>query len=133
MTAATALVTLAQAWGVVGLAVAAVFLLWGIDRIDPAARGAVAFRPLLVPGIVLLWPLVLWRWWRLARAPETAGRFDRPAPPRVHRRIWIGLAVVLPAILVVAAVIHQGPRDVAAVRIAPPPGEATGSPPGAPP
>lgn len=131
MTVAATLVTLAQAWGVVGLAVAAVFLLWGIDRIDPAAHGAVAFRPLLVPGIVLLWPLVLWRWRRLARAPEAAGRFDQPAPARVHRRIWTVLAVVLPAILLVAAAIHQeGPRETAAVRIAPPPGEAAmGAPP----
>lgn len=130
MTVAAALVTLAQAWGVAGLAVAAAFLLWGIDRIDPAAHGAVAFRPLLVPGIVLLWPLVLWRWRVLSRAPETAGRFDRPAPARVHRRIWIGLAVVLPAILLVAAAIHQeGPRDVAAVRIAPAAEAAAEAPP----
>jgi hypothetical protein len=130
MTAAAALVTLAQVWGVVGLTVAAVFLLWGIDRIDPAARGAIAFRPLLVPGIVLLWPLVLWRWRALARAPETAGRFDRPAPASLHRRIWTVLAVVLPAILLVAAAIHQqGPRDLAGVRIAPPPGEAPEAPP----
>lgn len=130
MTVAATLVTLAQAWGVVGLAVAAVFLLWGIDRIDPAAHGAIAFRPLLVPGIVLLWPLVLWRWRVLSRAPETAGRFDRPAPARVHRRIWIGLAVVLPAILLVAAAIHQeGPRDVAAVRIAPAAEAAAEAPP----
>lgn len=126
MTAAAALVTLAQAWGVVGLAVAAVFLLWGIDRIDPAAHGAIAFRPLLVPGIVLLWPLVLWRWRVLARAPETAGRFDRPAPPSVHRRIWLALAVALPAILLVAAAIRQeGPREAAAIRLAPPPGDGS--------
>ena len=52
----------------VGLAVAAVFLLQGIDRIDPSAHRAFAFRPLLVPGIVLLWPLVLLRWHTLARA-----------------------------------------------------------------
>ena len=124
MSVAAALVTLAQAWGIAGLVVAAVFLLWGIDRIDPAAHGAIAFRPLLVPGIVLLWPLVLWRWRVLARAPKTAGRRDRPAPPGVHRRIWLALAVALPAILLVAAAIRQeGPRDTAAVRIAPPPGE----------
>ncbi len=125
MSVAAALVTVTEAWAVVGLAVAAVFLLWGIDRIDPAARGAIAFRPLLVPGIVLLWPLVLWRWRVLAQAPETAGRFDRPAPPSVHRRLWTVLAVVLPAILLVAAAIHQeGPREAPAVRIAPPAGDA---------
>lgn len=125
MSVAAALVTVAEAWALVGLAVAAVFLLWGIDRIDPAAHGSIAFRPLLVPGIVLLWPLVLWRWRVLARAPETAGRFDRPAPASVHRRLWTVLAVVLPAILLVAAAIRQeGPRETPAVRIAPPAAEA---------
>ena len=53
-----------------GIAVAMAFLFIGLDRLDPAARGAYAFRPLLVPGLVLLWPLVLWRWWILARTPR---------------------------------------------------------------
>ena len=54
-------------YGAAGLAAAAVFLLWGIDRVDPTAAGAYAFRPLLIPGIVLLWPAVLLRWARLER------------------------------------------------------------------
>ena len=29
-----------------------------------ASVGAYAFRPLLLPGLALLWPLVLWRWVR---------------------------------------------------------------------
>ena len=33
-----------------------------IEAIDPVARGAYAFRPLLLPGLALLWPLVLRRW-----------------------------------------------------------------------
>jgi hypothetical protein len=65
---AATIVTLATFYGWAGLAVAAVFLLWGIDRIDPTAVGAYAFRPLLVPGVVLLWPAVLGRWaWLEAR------------------------------------------------------------------
>lgn len=46
----------------VGTAVAGLFLLVGIDRIDPSARGTYLFRLLLIPGVVGLWPLVLWRW-----------------------------------------------------------------------
>jgi hypothetical protein len=49
-------------YGVAGLAVALVFLFRAIERATPAARGAHAFRPLLLPGLILLWPLVLWRW-----------------------------------------------------------------------
>ncbi|MGE0222805.1 MAG: hypothetical protein AB7F35_04555 [Acetobacteraceae bacterium] len=51
-----------------GAGIALVFLLWGIDRIDPAAQGSYAFRPLLFPGLVLLWPLVILRWRTLERA-----------------------------------------------------------------
>jgi hypothetical protein len=61
------LLALALAYGAVGLLIAAVFLLVGLDRVSPAARGAYAFRPLLVPGLVLLWPLVVVRWATLAR------------------------------------------------------------------
>lgn len=63
------LVVAATAYAAAGGAVAAAFLLFGLDRVDPAARGAYAFRPLLVPGLMLLWPLVLWRWRVLARRP----------------------------------------------------------------
>ncbi len=52
----------ATAWALAGGLTASVFLLWGLDRIDPGAKHAYAFRPLLLPGIVLLWPLVLARW-----------------------------------------------------------------------
>jgi hypothetical protein len=34
--------------------------------VSPASTGAYAFRPLLLPGLALLWPLVLWRWRRAA-------------------------------------------------------------------
>lgn len=54
-------------WAGIGVAVAVAFLLVGFDKIDPGARDAYAVRPLLIPGLVLLWPLVVWRWIRLSR------------------------------------------------------------------
>lgn len=50
------------AYGTVGGAVALVFLFWGVERLDAAARQAWLVRPVLAPGVVLLWPLVLGRW-----------------------------------------------------------------------
>lgn len=62
------------AYAMLGVVVALVFLAVGIERVDPAARGAYAFRPLLLPGLILLWPLVLWRWRRLERHLRPPGR-----------------------------------------------------------
>ena len=60
--AASAIVTFVQGYGMVGAGVAALFLLFGLDRVSEQARGAYVFRPLLVPGVIVLWPLVLLRW-----------------------------------------------------------------------
>jgi hypothetical protein len=49
----------------IGMAVALLFVAFGLDRVDPAARGAYAFRPLLLPGATLLWPYVIRRWARV--------------------------------------------------------------------
>ena len=50
-----------------GFVVGAAFLFLGIDHVDPSARGAFAFRPLLLPGLTLLWPFVALRWFSLSR------------------------------------------------------------------
>lgn len=67
MEAALLIISLVKVYGMIGAGVAIVFLVFGLDRIDPAARGAYAFRPLLVPGILMLWPVTLWRWLALER------------------------------------------------------------------
>jgi hypothetical protein len=74
MQVAELIVRIVQIYAVIGFAAAVAFLTIGIERIDPVARGAFVFRILLVPGIVLLWPLVLWRWRALLRAGETRPR-----------------------------------------------------------
>ena len=66
MSLATAIVLSAKLYGLAGLLSAAAFLTAGIGRIDRSARGSHFFRPQLIPGVVLLWPLVLWRWFKLA-------------------------------------------------------------------
>ncbi len=73
---AQTMITFAWGYGAVGAAVSALFLLFGIDRIDPAAKGTYSFRPLLIPGIVVLWPFVLVRWLSLERSVSrpTAGQ-----------------------------------------------------------
>ena len=59
---ARVLIQIVEIYGWIGLAVAGAFLLFGIERVDAGARRAYAFRPLLIPGCIVLWPLVLARW-----------------------------------------------------------------------
>ena len=94
-----------EAYGGIGALVAAWFLLWRIEAIDPLAHGAYAFRPLLVPGIVLLWPVVLWR---VSAAPARPHCQFRQG----HRRIWTALAVILPLLVLGALALRQnGPTE----------------------
>ncbi|MBE1284383.1 MAG: hypothetical protein GJ676_13810 [Rhodobacteraceae bacterium] len=90
MTTAETLLWLARIWLIVGGVTAAAFLTIGIDRIDEDAQGTYAFRPLLLPGILLLWPLVLWRWYVL----ET-GRDDPDARFKPVRTAHGAMAVTL--------------------------------------
>jgi hypothetical protein len=97
------IVALAGGYLLTGVAVGLAFLLFQIDRQDPAARGAYAFRPLLLPGLALLWPVVLLRW-----------RFQPPARAavtviwhkRAHRGIWAAMALFILVTLGLAASIR---------------------------
>lgn len=99
------LLQIAEIYAWAGAAVAALFLVWGIGRVEPNAAGAFVFRPLLIPGIVLIWPLVVWRWWVLARGWDEAKR-HRP-PRRVQHAVALGLAFAIPLILMGALLIRQ--------------------------
>ena len=84
---------------VVGLGFAAWFTLRGNHRVLPALREAsVWLRLLMVPGAVLLWPL-LWR--RMVGRGQASGY-----PPRTQQRyagfVWMLLAVILPLLFVAA-------------------------------
>ncbi|MEM9012519.1 MAG: hypothetical protein AAGE18_14930 [Pseudomonadota bacterium] len=99
---APTILEIARLYGLIGLLVAVPFLGWGIARVDPSARGAYAFRPLLLTGIVLLWPIVLWRWvgWsRGALAPTDA-------PHRRQAGATL-LLLLLPVILLAAYGLRQ--------------------------
>jgi hypothetical protein len=67
-TFAAMIVQFVTIWLAVGVVLGVAFLFFGIERIDPAARGAYALRPLLLPGLALLWPFVAVRWFRVIRS-----------------------------------------------------------------
>lgn len=122
MSQAETLFLVVQIWGGVGLIVTVVFLSYGIDKIDEDARGAYVFRPLLIPGILLIWPLVLWRWYVLADGKD---EWSHRYKPRRHTHQWFAFAmpVAIVVILLSAASIRQTwPADVAPIMLEGPPG-----------
>ena len=51
------------AYTATGVAFSAVFVLFGIHRVDPVAEHApIGFRLIVMPGVAALWPLLLTRW-----------------------------------------------------------------------
>ncbi len=111
------LIWLGELWLYAGGAVALAFLSFGIDRIDEDARGAYIFRPLLVPGILLVWPLVLWRWIVLETGRDS-WRHRHLTERNVHRSIWIVLGLLLPLMVVAGLMVKQKwPADIAPVRL----------------
>jgi hypothetical protein len=78
-TLATLLVGLLTTYLGIGTAFAAAFVVSGVDRIDPMAKGAGwAFRVLIAPGATLFWPLLIVRW--------AAGSAAPPVETNAHRR-----------------------------------------------
>ena len=117
MNTAEALITAAQYYCMIGAGVAALFLIFGIDRIDEDARGAYAFRPLLIPAVLLIWPIVLWRWLREETGAATwTGRYT---PPRAAHGIAAALmAVAILITLIVGFAIRQSwPEGTAPVQL----------------
>jgi membrane protein implicated in regulation of membrane protease activity len=63
MTIAEWFVNLAIIYAMIGLVFAIAFIIIGIGRIDPAAKGSpLTFRLLILPGVAVLWPVLLKRW-----------------------------------------------------------------------
>lgn len=117
MDSAATIILGTEIWMGIGAAVAVVFLLWGIDRVDEDAQGAYIFRPLLIPAILLIWPLVLWRWWALEAARDVPQA--RYRPKRVLHRWGILAMAVTMALFIIAglAVRQEWPADIAPVRL----------------
>jgi len=73
MELARTVIFVVEVYAAIGLAVALPFAAVGIGRVAEGARGSsVAFRLLIVPGAVVLWPIVLLRWVATYRASGTA-------------------------------------------------------------
>ncbi|MEM9796682.1 MAG: hypothetical protein AAF919_09345 [Pseudomonadota bacterium] len=117
MTTAGLILLTVGIWACIGALIAVPFLTFGIDRIDEDADGAYIFRPLLIPGVIVIWPLVLWRWAILARGKEAwAPRYA----PRRDRHKWFGYALPIILILTIGTGLslrQSWPDDIAPERL----------------
>lgn len=94
-----------------GGAVSVLFIPFGIGRLDENAQGAWIFRPLLIPGVLLVWPLVLWRCVILWRGEQ---KLDRHTMPRRRQdRAGLIFACIVPLILLLAVSVQQDPDTLA--------------------
>jgi hypothetical protein len=70
-----------------GLVFAVPFVLVGVGKVDPhAAHGTWGFRLLILPGTILLWPLLAQRWLKGVHGP--------PEEKNAHR--WAAQLEVVP-------------------------------------
>ncbi|GHB45440.1 hypothetical protein GCM10007094_38560 [Pseudovibrio japonicus] len=72
MVVAEIIILIAQIYCVIGFIVAIVFITIGLSRVELAARKAYLFRLQILPGLILLWPIVIVRWVALERSGEKA-------------------------------------------------------------
>jgi|WetSurMetagenome_2_1015567.scaffolds.fasta_scaffold80211_2 hypothetical protein len=59
----------AGSYAAIGVLTGVPFVIFGVGRIDRAADSAPwAFRVLVLPGVIAMWPLMMRRWWASRRA-----------------------------------------------------------------
>jgi len=120
MTQAEIILLCVKIWGWTGSAVALAFLTFGMDLIDEDADGAYVFRLLIIPGILLIWPLVLWRWAVLAM-----GKDHWPNRYRARRtnHLWVGIVMPIAIVVVLCvgwSVRQTWPGDIAPQQLSAP-------------
>ena len=120
MNQAEIILWIVKIWGSIGALVAIPFLTFGMDRLDEDARGAYVFRPLLVPGVLLIWPLVLWRWYILADGKDEWSHRYRPRRAS-HQYFALIMPIAIVAIIVAGWSVRQSwPADIAPVQLSEP-------------
>ena len=112
---AAILILIVQIYAGIGALVAAIFLTVGMGRVEENARGAYVFRPLLIPGVLLIWPIVLLRWWQIeGNRLRPAARHEPPL--KIQRWLGFALGLLLPLIVMGALALRQdGPFERPAV------------------
>lgn len=90
---ATAILSIAWVYFLIGAAFALWFVVAGAARLDETARGgSIGFRLLIFPGACALWPVLLWKFVSRAQ-PLTDASGQRLRA--LHRWLWPALAAAI--------------------------------------
>lgn len=78
MAFANSIVWLTTIYGIIGFLFGLPFVTWGVQRIDPSAKGAgIGFRLIVLPGAMAFWPLLARRWLRGMKEPPIESNAHR--------------------------------------------------------
>ncbi|MBL9135748.1 MAG: hypothetical protein JNK85_07765 [Verrucomicrobiales bacterium] len=110
-----------ETYAALGVIFAMAFQWRGLRLWDPvAAASSWGFRVIITPGVILLWPMLAWRWRQRVVSPQLPpaekGRDALEAGPRrlrsAHAWAWKALVVLAP--LVLAGAIAYRPKPATA-------------------
>lgn len=111
MTLPELLVGAGTMWLVVGALVALIFLGYAVDRLLDDARDVYLFRVLVAPGVILLWPIVLWQWRRRANSSIEWQSHHEPRR-KLAGILEVAMAAMLIVILGLAITIGKPPNTL---------------------
>lgn len=73
MLGATAILTILAVYGAIGVVTGLAFITVGIGRVDPTVSGwNIPFRLMVLPGAIMLWPVIIMRWRASVRADHAS-------------------------------------------------------------
>jgi hypothetical protein len=79
------LVFAAMLYGIIGTVFSALYVIFGIENADPAAKGAnISFKLTVIPGIIIFWPLFAIRWIIGLKRPPQERNAHRIAAKTYH-------------------------------------------------
>lgn len=84
---------------------------FALPAIDESARGASwGFKILISPGLITLWPVILWKWNTVRRGGNPHGRPDAPIASHTIRKsqsLLMKLIAIAIPLLVAAAILNR--------------------------
>lgn len=103
------LLIVAAIYLIAGLLFAIPFVISGVNKMDEGAHGSsIGFRIIIIPGVIVFWPVLLKKWMRHGRQKDDAPKYSFAIKPlrKKHLLAWQTLALLLPLLIIAAVVVR---------------------------